>query len=92
MALSKTLNNVQITVFDVYVKNGADYSTGRAAGQNLANEFVVPNIGTSYKMVMDCHGNKGVGSDYSGYPNFVFAPLQNAGISSNRFEINPTLT
>jgi hypothetical protein len=79
MALSKTLNNVQITVFDVYVKNGADYSIGRAAGQDLASEFVVPNIGTSYKMVMDCHGNKGVGSDYSGYPNFVFAPLENAG-------------
>jgi hypothetical protein len=79
MALSKKLNNVQITVFDVYVKNGADYSTGRAAGQDLASEFVVPNIGTSYKMVMDCHGNKGVGSDYSGYPNFVFAPLENTG-------------
>ena len=79
MALSKTLNNVQITVYDVVVKNGADYSTGRSAGQTLASEFVVPNIGTSYKMVMDCHGNKGAGSDYSGYPNFVFAPLTNAG-------------
>ena len=79
MALSKTLNNVQITVYDVVVKNGAVYSTGRAAGQTLASEFVVPNIGTSYKMVMDCHGNKGVGSDYSGYPNFVFAPLQTTG-------------
>ncbi len=77
MALSKSLTNVQIWVYDVVVKNGADYSTGRAAGQSLANKYVVPNIGTSYKMVMDCHGNKGVGSDYSGYPNFVFAPLQN---------------
>jgi Pseudomurein-binding repeat len=79
MALSKTLNNVQITVYDVVVKNGDDYSTGRSAGQTLASEFVVPNIGTSYKMVMDCHGNKGVGSSYSGYPNFVFAPLQTTG-------------
>jgi hypothetical protein len=79
MALSKTLKNVQITVFDVVVKNGANYATGRAAGQSLANKYVVPNIGTSYKMVMDCHGNKGVGSDYSGYPNFVFAPLQTTG-------------
>ena len=77
MALSKSLTNVQIWVYDVVVKNGADYSTGRAAGQSLANKYVVPNIGTSYKMVMDCHGNKGVGSDYSGYPNFVFAPVQN---------------
>jgi Pseudomurein-binding repeat len=82
MALSKTLNNVQITVFDVVVKNGADYTTGRAAGQTLASEFVVPNIGTSYKMVMDCHGNTGKGTDYSGYPNFVFAPLQNTGSSA----------
>jgi hypothetical protein len=79
MALSKTLKNVQITVFDVVVKNGANYATGRAAGQSLANKYVVPNIGTSYKMVMDCHGNKGVGSDYSGYPNFVFAPVENKG-------------
>jgi hypothetical protein len=77
MALSNSLTNVQIWVYDVVVKNGADYSTGRAAGQSLANKYVVPNIGTSYKMVMDCHGNKGVGSDYSGYPNFVFAPVQN---------------
>ncbi len=82
MALSKTLNNVQITVFDVVVKNGADYTTGRAAGQTLASEYVVPNIGTSYKMVMDCHGNTGKGTDYSGYPNFVFAPLQNTGSSA----------
>jgi hypothetical protein len=79
MALSKTLKNVQITVFDVVVKNGAVYSTGRAAGQTLASEFVVPNIGTSYNMVMDCHGNTGNGVDYSGYPNFVFAPLQTTG-------------
>ena len=79
MALSKTLNNVQITVYDVVVKNGADYTTGRAAGQDLASEYVVPNIGTYYKMVMDCHGNTGKGTDYSGYPNFVFAPLANTG-------------
>ena len=93
MALSKKLNNVEITVYDVYVKNGADYSTGRAAGQDLASEFVVPNIGTSYKMVMDCHGNKGAGPDYSGYPNFVFAPLENAGslaIASDLIHSNMT--
>ena len=82
MAQSKKLNNVQITVYDVVVKNGADYATGRAAGQDLANEFVVPNIDTSYEMVMDCHGNTGKGTDYSGYPNFVFAPLENTGSSA----------
>jgi len=88
MALSKKLNNVQITVYDVVVKNGADYSTGRAAGQDLASEFVVPNIGTSYKMVMDCHGNKGVGSSYSGYPNFRIRPTTEYRILSYRLEIN----
>ena len=82
MAQSKKLNNVQITVYDVVVKNGADYATGRAAGQYLANEFVVPNIDTSYEMVMDCHGKTGKGTDYSGYPNFVFAPLENTGSSA----------
>ena len=93
MALSKTLNNVQITVYDVVVKSGDDYSTGRSAGQTLASQFVVPNMGTSYKMVMDCHGNKGLGSSYSGYPNFVFAPLENSAslsIASKLIQSNMT--
>ena len=77
-ALSKSLNNVQIWVYSVVVYNGADYGTGRAAGQSLANKYVVPNIGTSYKLVLDTHGNTGNGAEeYSGYPNFVFAPVQN---------------
>jgi len=77
-ALSKSLNNVQIWVYSVVVYNGADYNAGRTAGQNLANKYVVPNIGTSYKLVMDTHGNTGNGAElYSGYPNFVFAPVQN---------------
>jgi len=77
-AYSKSLKNVQITVFDVIVYNGDNYSTGRTNGQNLANKYVVPNIDTSYKLVMDTHGNTGKGSEvYSGVPNFVFAPLQN---------------
>ncbi|MTK63269.1 MAG: hypothetical protein F8N15_01720, partial [Methanobacterium sp.] len=76
-AMSKSLKNVQITVFDVIVYNGDDYSTGRSQGQTLANKYVVPNIGTSYKLVMDVHGNTGKGGEvYSGYPNFVFAPLK----------------
>lgn len=76
-ALSKSLNNVQITVYDVIVYNGDNYSTGRSQGQTLANKYVVPNIGTSYKLVMDVHGNTGRGGEvYSGYPNFVFAPLK----------------
>ena len=78
-ALSKKLNNVQIWVYDVIVYNGADYSTGRTHGQELANKYVVPNIGTSFKLVMDTHGNTGKGAEvYSGYPNFVFAPLKDS--------------
>ncbi len=77
-ALTNSLNNVQIWVYDVVVPNGADYSTGRAAGQNLANKYVVPNIDSSFKLVIDTHGNTGKGADYGGYHNFVFAPLQNS--------------
>ena len=74
--LSKTLNNVQIWVYDVIVYNGADYSTGRMYGQLLAQKYVVPNINTSYKYVIDTHGNRGT-TQYDGYPNFVFAPDAN---------------
>ena len=51
-AYTKSLTNVQIWVYRVVVKdkNGADYNLGRAAGQDLANKYVVPNIGTSYQI------------------------------------------
>ncbi len=75
-ALYKHLKNVQIWVYDVIVYNGANYSTGRAEGQNLANRYVVPSIGTSFKYVIDTHGNRGT-TQYTGYPDFVFAPLAN---------------
>ncbi len=82
-ALSKSLNNVQITVYDVIVYNGDNYATGRSQGQTLASKYVVPNIGTSYKLVMDVHGNTGRGEEvYSGYPNFVFAPKQDTKSNS----------
>jgi hypothetical protein len=57
--LSSSLNNVQIYVYDVIVYNGQDYTTGRTEGQNLAYKYVVPNINTSYKLVLDVHGNRG---------------------------------
>lgn len=82
-AMSKSLKNVQITIFDVIVYNGDNYATGRSQGQTLASKYVVPNIGTSYKLVMDVHGNTGRGEEvYSGYPNFVFAPLQDSKSNS----------
>jgi hypothetical protein len=78
-ALYKNMKNVQIWIYDVVVYNGADYSTGRAEGQYLANKYVVPNIGTSYKLVVDIHGNTGNGAEkYSGYPNFIFSPLKDS--------------
>jgi hypothetical protein len=78
-ALHKSLTNVQIWVYCVVVKNGAVYSTGRMSGQLLAQKYVVPNIDkSSFKLVLDTHGNTGNGAEeYSGYPNFLFAPVQN---------------
>jgi hypothetical protein len=76
-AIHKSLTNVQIWVYCIVVtdKNSANYNLGRAEGQNLANKYVVPNIDKSFKLVLDTHGNTGNGlEEYSGYPNFIFAP------------------
>jgi hypothetical protein len=70
-ALTKSLNNIQITVFDVIVYNGTDYTTGRTEGQDLAAMYIVPNINTSYKLVIDDHGNRGL----SGYLNSAGEPI-----------------
>ncbi|MGO9387654.1 MAG: pseudomurein-binding repeat-containing protein [Methanobacterium sp.] len=70
-ALSKSLNNIQITVFDVIVYNGTDYTTGRDEGQYLAQHYIVPNINTSYKLVIDDHGNRGL----TGYLNAAGEPI-----------------
>lgn len=77
-SLSSSLKNVQIWVFEVYVntKYIADYETSRATGQNLAKKFVVPNIDSSYKLVVDTHGNRG-NYKYNGnqlMTDFIFAP------------------
>ncbi len=76
--LSSSLNNVQIWVYKVFVytKYQQDYTLSRIYGQDLAHNYIVPNIGTSYKLVVDTHGNRGT-TQYTGYPNFVFAPLDN---------------
>lgn len=79
-SLSSSLKNVQIWVFNVYVdtKYISDYEISRATGQNLANKFVVPNIDTSYQLVVDTHGNRG-NYVYNGnqlMADFVFAPYK----------------
>jgi hypothetical protein len=76
--LSSSLKNVQIWVFRVvvYTQYQMDYTLSRGYGQTLAHNYIVPNIGTSFKLVVDTHGNRGT-TQYTGYPNFVFAPLDN---------------
>ncbi len=74
-ALSSTLKNVQIWVYQVVVYNGTDYNQGRMWGQLLAQKYVVPNIDSSYKLVLDVHGNRG--NYYNGTQrivNSIFAP------------------
>jgi hypothetical protein len=59
-ALSSSLHNVQIWVFQVVVtKDVSNYNLGREHGQDLAKAYVVPNISTAYKLVVDTHGNRG---------------------------------
>jgi hypothetical protein len=70
-ALDKSLKNIQITVYAVVVYNGTNYSQGRAWGQDLAAMYVVPNINTSYKLVIDDHGNRGL----TGYLNAAGEPI-----------------
>lgn len=54
------LTNVRIDVFRVVVTSGAtDYENTRIQGETLAKKFVVPNIDSSYKLVIDTHGNRG---------------------------------
>ncbi len=71
-ALDKSMTNIQITVYDVVVKNGTDYTTGRDEGQYLAQHYVVPDILKSdYKLVIDDHGNRGL----TGYLNAAGQPM-----------------
>lgn len=57
-----------------------DYDQGRINGQNLASEYVVPDVVRgNFKMAVDVHSNRGV---YAGYKEcrFVVSPVQ--GVSS----------
>jgi hypothetical protein len=86
--LSSSLKNVQIWVFRVVVNTQyqMDYTLSRGYGQDLAHNYIVPNIGTSYKLVVDTHGNRGT-TQYTGYPNFVFAPLANTASKSFAYKL-----
>lgn len=58
-ALSSSLKNVQIWVYQVVVqKDVSNYNLGRQHGQDLAAMYVVPNINSNYKLVVDTHGNR----------------------------------
>jgi hypothetical protein len=70
-SMASKLNNVQIWVYKVVVsKDISDYSLSRQHGQDLASKYVVPNIDTSFKLVVDTHGNRGLYATN----DFVFAP------------------
>lgn len=86
--LSSTLKNVQIWVYKVYIytQYQMNRDASRTYGQNLAHDYIVPNIGTSYKLVVDTHGNRGT-TEYTGYPNFVFAPLNDAKSNSMVYKL-----
>lgn len=73
--LSSQLNNVQIWVYKVVITNDLDdYSLSREHGQDLASAFVVPDIDSSYKLVVDTHGNRGLYATN----DFVFAPYEDS--------------
>lgn len=78
-AMSSKLKNVQIWVYQVVVtKDVSNYNLGRQHGQDLAAKYVVPDITSkAYKLVLDCHGNRGTNSyTVNGkiVDNFLFAP------------------
>ena len=53
------LTNVRIDIFRVVVNNPTDYESSRIQGETLANKYIVPNINTGYRLVIDSHGNRG---------------------------------
>jgi hypothetical protein len=93
-ALSSNLKNVQIWVYRVVINTQYqfDRTLSRGYGQTLAHNYIVPNIGTSFKLAVDTHGNRGT-TQYTGYPNFVFAPYNNTKSVSFAYKlINSTYT
>jgi len=72
--LASKLTNVKIWVFKVNVYDKSNYETSRMNGQLLASKYVVPNIDSSYKLVVDSHGNRGLYATN----DFVFAPAKDS--------------
>lgn len=77
-SLSPSLKKCKIYVYKVSLginQNAADYTKSRLLGQIIANKIVVPNVDTSFKLVVDVHGNRGYYSANNVLmKNFVFAP------------------
>jgi hypothetical protein len=78
--LSPALKNSRIYVYYVrlgYSQNAADRDKSRLLGQIIANKIIVPNVDTSFKLIIDVHGNAG---NYINngvmMKNFIFAPSQ----------------
>ena len=85
--LSSQLNNVQIWVYKVVITTDLDdYTLSREHGQDLASAFVVPDIDSSYKLVVDTHGNRGLYATN----DFVFAPYEDSNSVNYANEIVDT--
>jgi hypothetical protein len=93
------LTNIRIDVFRVVVYNATDYDTSRIQGETLANKYVVPNINTSYKLVIDTHGDRGNYIDPTTkqvVKDFIYAPSNGTLSKSYAYKLvnksNGTLT
>jgi len=80
-AMSSSLTNVKIYVYKVIVnpQYTSDYTISRATGQDLAKQYVVPRIDSTYKLAIDTHGNRGYYYlNKTLQADFIFAPSNGA--------------
>jgi hypothetical protein len=89
--LSPSLKNCQIYVYYVRLgvsQNAVSRDQSRYLGQVIANKIVVPNVDTSFKLIIDVHGNAG---NYINngvmMKNFIFAPSQGTLSKNYAFKI-----
>jgi hypothetical protein len=90
-SLSPALKNTQIYVYYVrlgYSQNAVSRDKSRLLGQIIANKIIVPNVDSSFKLIIDVHGNAG---NYNNngviMKNFIFAPSQGTLSKNYAFKI-----
>lgn len=80
-AMSSSLTNLKIYVYKVVVnpQYTSDYTISRATGQDLAKQYIVPRIDSTYKLAIDTHGNRGYYYlNKTLQADFIFAPSNGA--------------